>query len=465
MSARFSTHGWIGLAFLLMAASVGGFAAEPSISFAVPDGVKVGMMVEPDEAKPGPDPAATALDIDPDGLPAIADGAALRLFGSAQELLKLDDRIDDFAWMRDGKLLLVTRGRLAALSPTGIVPSLELPVPGMRVRPAGANTAYVFGGATQPANHNLYLFGRDGKVAKLASLPAPVAAVAGDGSTSYVAIERTILRVALDQAPRVVLQTRDAIVSLETGPNDALFYSTRSGVGYVDRFGRAAEFIRGDGGLLRARGSMLFVLLSDGSLLRLGPIEKFDAALPSIDREIAAKADDEPIVDASLMAEIEDRLYELNFDPGRRDGGLDEATTAVIREYERMSGRSETGKATYGLLRALRQTGARAPWAAIVYAKELGKWGMGWGHASRKAAVASAVASCGDPARCRSELSFFGSDCAAFAYSQRDWAISARDTTAQARQAALSECQQRGSACRVIATVCADGSNRWEAGK
>lgn len=445
--------------------SIAAVAAEAPIGFAIPAGVKSVMMIDADPAQPDTT-AATLFDVDPDGLPAIADGTALRLFGSSRQLIDLGGpRIEDFAWMRDGALLLVTGGRLAALSPSGIVQSLALPVAGMRIRPAGPDTAYVFGGAAAPVNRDVYLFARTGRIAKLATLPAPVTAVAGDGRTTYVAVERTILRIALDQPPRALVETRDPVVSLEAAADDALFYATRSSVGYLDRAGRATEFIRGDGGPLRTRGSTLFVLLSGGNLLRLGPIDRFATALPPIERETEAKPDDEPVSDSGLLAEIADRLYELNFDPGRRDGGMDEATAAVIREYERTSGRAESGKATYGLLRALRRSGARSPWGAIVYARELGKWGMGWGHESRKAAVASAVASCGDPARCSTEMTFFGTDCGAFAHSGRDWSIAARETHAEARQAALDDCQRRGAKCRLIAAVCADGSNRWETGK
>jgi len=458
------TVGWI---LVLLAASLlsGRAAADALLDFAVPGGVKAGVMVSEDAAAGGI-PANTAFDVDPDGLPAVADGGRLKLFGSAQELLTLNTpKIDDFAWMRDGKLLLVTQGRLAAVSPEGIVPSLALPSAKMRIRPAGADTAYVFGGPQEPANHGVYIFSRQGKIAKLVDLPDPITAVAGDGSTTYVAAGNVILRIAVNEPIRAILKTKDPIISIESAPDDALFYSTKSSVGYVDHLSRAFDFIRGEGGLLRARGSMLYVLLSNGALLRIGSTDKFAGALAPPDSEIAAKGENERIANAALIAEVEDRLYELNFDPGRRDGGLDDATELVIRQYEQMSGRAVTGRATYGLLKSLRAAGSRAPWASIVFAKTTGKWGMAWGKNSRKVAVTQAVSSCGDPKLCVAELSFYGTDCAAFAYSEKDWAITARNTISLAREATLGECQKAGAECRIVATVCADGSNHSEAGK
>jgi hypothetical protein len=252
------------------------------LDFAVPKGVQVGNYVPLGNGKPASLSGTIAFDIDPDGLPAIADGTAVKLFGSSRELVKLGGlAIDDFAWMRDGRLLFVTQGHLAALSPKSVILGPELPDRFMHVRPAGAETAYIFGGASEPQNHDVYLFKRDRTVAKLVRLPVAVTAVAGNESTTFVASGRTVLRITLSEPARMVLQTQDAITSLEMAPHDGLFYATKSAVGYVDNNGEASEFIRGDGGILRARGSMLFVLLSSGNLLRIGPVERFGAALGS----------------------------------------------------------------------------------------------------------------------------------------------------------------------------------------
>jgi hypothetical protein len=174
----------------------------------------------------------------------------------------------------------VTQNHLAGLGPQGVELSIALPSPGMRIRPAGDDTAYVFGGPTAPANQDVYLFSRDGSVVKLATLPGPVRAVAGDGTTTYVAMDRTIIRIALNQPTRVLLQSRDPFVSLEIGLQAGLFYATTSAVGYVAKDGTASEFIRGQGGLLRLRGSSLFLLFSNGPrLVRLSPVEALEKTL------------------------------------------------------------------------------------------------------------------------------------------------------------------------------------------
>jgi len=78
--------------------------AETPLDISTPKNVKVSALLQPDGAKPSTASIAAAFDIDPDGLPAIADGTALKLIGTSQEMLSLGVLpIDDFAWMRDGK--------------------------------------------------------------------------------------------------------------------------------------------------------------------------------------------------------------------------------------------------------------------------------------------------------------------------------------------------------------------------
>jgi hypothetical protein len=172
------------------------------------------------------------------------------------------------------------------------------------------------------------------------------------------------------------------------------------------------------------------------------------------------QADDKvPISDPGLLSEVRERLYELNFDPGPLDGPNTEAAREAIHEFEQQNHLAQTGAATMGLLRRLREVGGLKPWGAIVYAPSEEKWGMSWSTATRKDAVASARSSCGS-SKCTTEVSFFGTECGAFAHSGGVWAIVARDSAQRAKEAALADCRKRGKACRVVAAVCADGAER-----
>ncbi len=171
-----------------------------------------------------------------------------------------------------------------------------------------------------------------------------------------------------------------------------------------------------------------------------------------------ASAPDQKIAidDPALLREIQDRLYELNFDPASAKAS---DIKVAIREFEAENKLPETGDITQGLLTRLREIGGLKPWGAIVYDKNAGKWGMAWGHPSRKDAVASARSQC-RPAQCDAEISFFGTSCGAFALSSASWSIVSRDDIQKARQSALDECGKRGKACRIIGASCADGTAR-----
>jgi hypothetical protein len=167
--------------------------------------------------------------------------------------------------------------------------------------------------------------------------------------------------------------------------------------------------------------------------------------------------------DPVSLHEVRERLYELNFDPGPFDGPVSAATHQSVREFEQANKLASTGELTQGLLRRLRDISGLKPWGSIVYARASNKWGMAWSLDTRKAAVASARTSCGDASQCSTEISFFGTECGVFAHSEASWAMVARADIQKARDDALSDCRKKGKACRVIASICADGAQRAQA--
>ena len=162
------------------------------------------------------------------------------------------------------------------------------------------------------------------------------------------------------------------------------------------------------------------------------------------------------ISDPGLLKEVHDRLYELNFDPTAANAG---GLKVAVRQFEAQSNLPQSGEVTQGLLTRLREIGGLKPWGAIVYDKDAGRWGMAWGKSSRQAAVTNARSQC-KPARCDLELSFFGTECGAFALSPANWAIVSRDDVQKAQQSALDQCDKSGKSCHIIGASCADGSGR-----
>lgn len=171
-------------------------------------------------------------------------------------------------------------------------------------------------------------------------------------------------------------------------------------------------------------------------------------------------SDKDVISDPGLLKELRGRLYDLNFDPGPPDGSDIGAINAAIHEFEQKNALPVTDAPSMGLLRRLRAVGPLKPWGAIVYDAKRKKWGMSWGKDTRADAVAHAQLSCDAGSSCPIELSFFGTECAAFAHSESGWAIVARGDIGKAKEASTADCAKRGEACRIIASVCADGRFR-----
>jgi hypothetical protein len=166
-----------------------------------------------------------------------------------------------------------------------------------------------------------------------------------------------------------------------------------------------------------------------------------------------------PIKDTILLRELSDRLYEHNFDPEPLDSK--NGMRVAIRQFQEKTNMTPTGEATEGVLTRLRKMDDLRPWGSIVYGPDSNNFGISWKHASRRAAVDEARASCVG-GKCPIELSFYGTRCGAFAASGRSWSLMQRDTVQRAKDAALDECNKTGKSCRIIDAVCADGTGRHQ---
>jgi peptidoglycan hydrolase-like protein with peptidoglycan-binding domain len=177
--------------------------------------------------------------------------------------------------------------------------------------------------------------------------------------------------------------------------------------------------------------------------------------------DLAVRNDALPIVASEQIKEAKRRLYELNYDPGPEDGALNDEMKEAIRDFQGTLGLKQDGVLTEGLLQGLRLAPPLKPWGAIAYSKTEKKWGMSWATGSRNAAVAEAQAACGSARpSCTAVLTFFGSECGAFAYSDKRWSLAARTGMSDARRAALEECGKDNPGCKILAGVCSSGTEK-----
>jgi peptidoglycan hydrolase-like protein with peptidoglycan-binding domain len=178
------------------------------------------------------------------------------------------------------------------------------------------------------------------------------------------------------------------------------------------------------------------------------------------------------LTDASIIREVQERLYNLNYAITTINGRLNDETRQAIREWQGNTRRPQTGDMTMGELAALRNARLPTTWGAIAYAAR-GASAVVWNRTSRGEAVNAALSDC----RSRNNnndckvLSAANTACGALGFytgrvgSTTHWGAYAvvRPTLGQATETALNECRQQAkqpSACGIRITFCADGSHK-----
>ena len=176
--------------------------------------------------------------------------------------------------------------------------------------------------------------------------------------------------------------------------------------------------------------------------------------------------------DAATVREVQERLYNLNYDISSINGRLTEETRKAIREWQTTTRREPTGDMTMADLAALRNARLPTTWGALAYAAK-GASAVVWSRPSRQDAVNAALSDC--RSRNKGEVckvvSAANNACGALGFysgavrSTTYWGAFAivRPTLGQATEVALNECRgqaKRPDACGVRITFCADGSHR-----
>jgi hypothetical protein len=177
------------------------------------------------------------------------------------------------------------------------------------------------------------------------------------------------------------------------------------------------------------------------------------------------------LTSASIIREVQDRLYNLNYQVGTRNGRMDSQTRDAIRQWQTNIKQPVTGDVSVAQLAILRRAQLPTTWGALAYYSK-GASSTVWGRPTRELAEREALAACrknaGAPCKV---LSVANKICGALGFynavvrGRQYWGAyaSVRPTLGQATEHALSECRRQArqpNACGVRTTVCADGSHK-----
>lgn len=174
------------------------------------------------------------------------------------------------------------------------------------------------------------------------------------------------------------------------------------------------------------------------------------------------------LTDTSVIREVQERLYNLNYDIAAINGRLTDETRKAIREWQSNIGRTPTGDMTMAELIMLRQARLPTTWGALAFG-ERGASAVVWKRESRNDAVNAALSDCRGRNRGREckVVSAPNTACGALGFYMAggSWGAYAvvAPTLGKATGDALNQCRQQGrrpDACGVRITFCADGSHQ-----
>jgi hypothetical protein len=176
------------------------------------------------------------------------------------------------------------------------------------------------------------------------------------------------------------------------------------------------------------------------------------------------------LTNAGVIREVQDLLYNLNYQIGPRNGRLTQQTLDSIRQWQENVKQPVGGDMTQAQLAMLRRAQLPTIWGALAYHTK-GATATTWNRSSRENAESEALAECRKKAKATcSVLTVASKICGALGFynavvgGRQHWGVyaSVRPTLGQATDNALSECRRQAkqpNACGVRITVCADGGH------
>ena len=178
------------------------------------------------------------------------------------------------------------------------------------------------------------------------------------------------------------------------------------------------------------------------------------------------------LTDASVVREVQEKLYNLNYDISVFSGQITEETRNAMRAWQANAKHEVTGDLSEEEITELRNSRIPTTWGALAYAAR-GASAVVWNRPSRQEAASAALADCHTNAGrddCK-VVTAMESQCGALGFYTGTvrrttfWgAVPAiRPTLGQAVDQALTWCRQqakRPDACGIRLTFCADGSHK-----
>jgi hypothetical protein len=240
-------------------------------------GVTTGWVLPPGQGKVL---EASTFDVDPTGGLWLGYGGRSLVNPLSLVAFSIDEKFRDMVYLDNGLLLMTNKKSLGYLvgvrvkgAKTRVLrsvfkPILELPAPDSRLFPGGKDGFYLIGrdlGAKRDDVFFVDFKDKRGSVRKVLTSPSEIRAVAGDGQSTWVVMDRAVFRIdRYQQAPQPVFaHLSEPIQDLISVPSVGFFYTTAGGVWFFHD-GQQVPVLRGGHLKIRYRDDALFVLFPQG---------------------------------------------------------------------------------------------------------------------------------------------------------------------------------------------------------
>lgn len=202
----------------------------------------------------------------------------------------LERQLNDFIWLDDGALFIVSLDSLGFIPPLKKGQIVEKGVPQVPYQPICALPAQRCALATNGKNA-IFVYGYDQAAQAYAVFELlkgfagwqkvfvsreKIGAVYIDGKTLYIAAGRTVYKMRLGEkgASVVFVHPLDFITGIVYAPGAGLFYATHKGIGVVD--GAGIEFIKCNEAQIEIKNKMLYIFMPESlGVMRLRNIEQW----------------------------------------------------------------------------------------------------------------------------------------------------------------------------------------------
>lgn len=172
-------------------------------------------------------------------------------------------------------------------------------------------------------------------------------------------------------------------------------------------------------------------------------------------RQILGKSDaNEALTNREEIRDLQQRLYDLNFEPGTPDGVAGRKTRDAVKAFQASLDIEQTGQVTRGMLNLLQETEVPEDWGAMGFRISGKRIFDSNGLSSRRDAEQEINRLCRN---CSATTVFSGKECASIALSSRGWGWAVRKSRDEVKTAALNACSVYGGGCQIQKTICADG--------